>query len=112
MGSKIAMPKDRIASSPLPTPNPNKNKENKTEICQKINLDSIAGSWKNSEESLGPMVSKDPTSVGDKAKCYKRSTNSVSPPALNVCLREGMHIKEEYYNYMLLLVSTIATARK
>lgn len=35
----------------------------------KINLDNIEGSWKNSEESLGPKLIKEPTSVADKAKC-------------------------------------------
>lgn len=37
------------------------------ELNQPINLDSIEGSWKNSQESLVPILINDPTSVADKA---------------------------------------------
>lgn len=47
-----------------------------------MNLDNIEGSWKNSEESLGPMLIKDPTSVGDKPKHYKKSNKAVSEATL------------------------------
>lgn len=34
---------------------------------KEINLDSIDGSWKNSQESFEPKLIRDPTSVADKA---------------------------------------------
>jgi hypothetical protein len=46
-------------------------------VMQKINLDNIEGSWKNSQESLGPVLIKDPTSVADRANFYKISTELV-----------------------------------
>lgn len=45
-----------------------------------MDLESIEGSWKNSQESLEPKIITDPTSVGDRANAYKMPNSSDITP--------------------------------
>lgn len=44
----------------------------KDQSVKETNLDFIEGSWKNSQESAGPMLIKEPTSVVERANLYKK----------------------------------------